>query len=50
MVVARYGKLLPHAEERVTNALENLGRAAAASARDAIVLPFPREERGEERP
>ena len=36
--------LLRHAVERVTNALDNLGRAVAATARDAIVLEFPSEE------
>ncbi len=46
----RYGHLLPHAEERVTNALDSLGRAGAAKARDAIVLEFPREERAKNGP
>jgi hypothetical protein len=41
---------LPHPEERVTNALDNLGRAGAATERDAIVLPFPREERAKNGP
>ena len=44
VVLDRYGHLLPHAEERVTNALDNLGRAGAANARDAIVLDIHREE------
>jgi len=43
-VLDRYGHLLPH-EERITHALDTLGRADAANARDAIVLEFPREER-----
>jgi hypothetical protein len=50
VVLDRYGHLLPHAEERVTNALDNLGRAGAANARDAIVLDFPREERAKNGP
>ncbi len=50
MVLDRYGHLLPHAEERVTNALDDLGRAGAQSARDAVVLAFPREERAKNGP
>ena len=46
----RYGHLLPHAEERVTKALDNLGRAGAANARDAVVLEFPREQRAKNGP
>ncbi len=45
VVLDRYGHLLPHAEERVTNALDDLARAGAARARDAVVLELPREER-----
>ena len=44
VVLDRYGHLLPHAEERVTNAFDNLGRAGAATTRGAVVLEFPREE------
>ena len=50
VVLDRYGHLLPHAEERVTNALDNLGRAGAANARGAIVLELPREERAKNGP
>jgi integrase len=50
VVLDRYGHLLPHAEERVTKALDNRGRAGAATARDAIVLEFPREERAKNGP
>ena len=50
VVLDRYGHLLPHAEERVTNALDNLGRAGAANARNAIVLNVPREERAKNGP
>jgi hypothetical protein len=44
-VLDRYGHLLPHAEERVTNALDDLGRAGAESVRGATVLECAREER-----
>jgi integrase len=50
VVLDRYGHLLPDAEERVTNALDNLGRASLTNARDAIVLEFPREERAKNGP
>ena len=45
VVLDRYGHLLPTAEDRVTDALDDLARAGAANVRDAIVLEFPREER-----
>jgi hypothetical protein len=44
-VLDRYGHLLPAAEDRVTDGFDDLARAGAAKARDAIVLEFPREER-----
>jgi hypothetical protein len=50
VVLDGYGHLLPDAEERVTNALDSLGRAGSTNARDAIVLEFPREERAKNRP
>ena len=41
----RYGHLLPQTEDRLNDALDELGRTAAESEADATVIPFPREER-----
>ena len=41
----RYGHLLPQTEDRLNDALDDLGRTAAESATGATVIPFPREER-----
>lgn len=45
VVLDRYGHLLPRTEDRLNDALDDLGRTAAESATDATVIPFPREER-----
>ena len=45
VVLDRYGHLLPQTEDRLNDALDDLGRTAAESATGATVIPFPREER-----
>ena len=45
VVLDRYGHLLPETEHRVNEVLDALGRSAVERAREATVLPFPREER-----